>query len=174
MTEIEYEITYLAKSLPDNLESCEFKVLMDIYFPKNEEHPRLRLRQKGDKYELTKKQRVNENDASTQIETTVQLTKEEFEGLSKGDGKSLKKKRYFYSYEGRTAEIDIFEDNLSGLVVIEFEFPDKESKDTFAMPSFCLADVTQESFIAGGMLAGKSYEDISNHLDRFAYNKIQN
>ena len=45
-------------------------------------------------------------------------------------------------------------------------------KDSFVMPEFCLVDVTQEKFGAGGMLAGKSYEDIEQHLKRFGYVKL--
>ena len=40
------------------------------------------------------------------------------------------------------------------------------------MPDFCLADVTQEKFIAGGMICGKSYEDIEKELKRFNYVKL--
>ena len=40
------------------------------------------------------------------------------------------------------------------------------------MPSMALADVTQEDFIAGGLLAGKKYSDIAPELDRFEYKRI--
>jgi len=35
-----------------------------------------------------------------------------------------------------------------------------------------LADVTPEEFIAGGMLAGKRYEDVKGDLNRYKYKKI--
>ena len=40
------------------------------------------------------------------------------------------------------------------------------------MPDFCLKEVTQELFIAGGMICGKSYEDIEENLKRFNYLKL--
>ena len=40
------------------------------------------------------------------------------------------------------------------------------------MPDFCLADVTQEVFIAGGMLCGKCYKDIEDDLARIGYKKL--
>ena len=43
----------------------------------------------------------------------------------------------------------------------------EEEKNKFGMPDFCLADVTQEDFIAGGYLAGKGYVDIEKELERF-------
>ncbi|MBD3280331.1 hypothetical protein GF389_02310 [Candidatus Dojkabacteria bacterium] len=172
MSDIEYEITYLAKELPKGLEELESKILQDIYFPVSVEHPNLRIRRKGDKFELTKKSKVEEGDASMHNEMTVDLTEEEFNALAAGNGKGLKKKRYFYDYQGRTAEIDVFEDNLSGLVLVDFEFSSQEGLKAFEMPDFCLVDVTQEDFIAGGMLAGKSLLDIQDKLREFGYKII--
>ena len=40
------------------------------------------------------------------------------------------------------------------------------------MPDFCLADVTEEIFIAGGMLGGKKYKDIEIDLKKFNYKKL--
>ena len=40
------------------------------------------------------------------------------------------------------------------------------------MPNFCLAEVTHEEFLAGGMLCGKSYADIRESLKRLGYTKI--
>ena len=62
---------------------------------------------------------------------------------------------------------------LDGLVVVDFEFGTEEEKLAFEMPDFCLVEVTQEEFIAGGMLAGKSYEDIKEKLEEFGYSKHQ-
>jgi len=42
-----------------------------------------------------------------------------------------------------------------------------------ASASFALADVTQEEFIAGGMLAGKTYNNISSELKRFNYRRLE-
>ena len=40
------------------------------------------------------------------------------------------------------------------------------------IPNFCLAEVTQEEFTAGGMLCGKSYEEIEPRLRGFGYSKL--
>ena len=57
-------------------------------------------------------------------------------------------------------------------MTVDFEFETEEEKEKFEMPEFCLADVTQENFIAGGMLAGKKYKDIEKELERFEYKKL--
>ena len=60
----------------------------------------------------------------------------------------------------------------AGLVLVDVEFDSKGEKDVFVMPEFCLAEVTQESFIAGGMICGKSYDDIESKLSKFGYKKL--
>ncbi len=169
---IELEKTYLAKNLPEDLEEHDSKEVVDIYIPKESDHPSLRIRKNGDKYEITKKEPIKEGDASIQKEQTVNLKEEEFKALEKLDGKKLRKIRYSYKTENYEAEIDVFQDDLKGLVVVDVEFEVEDEKDNFEMPEFCLAEVTQEKFIAGGMLCGKSYEDIEEDLKKFNYKKI--
>ncbi len=82
------------------------------------------------------------------------------------------RKRYYYSVDGRDYEIDVFQKNLAGLVLVDIEFTSIEDKDSFTSPSFCGAEVTQEDFIAGGLLAGKSYSDIEEKLTYFGYKKL--
>jgi adenylate cyclase len=168
---IELERTFLVKTMPEGIEKCKKKEIIDIYYPKDSRHPILRLRKDGDRYELTKKSPVKEGDASRQKEQTIILTKEEFESLSKLPGKKVRKIRYFYGHEGVTAEIDVFKDALEGLVIADFEFGVPEEKEGFIMPGFCLAEVTQEESFAGGMLCGKSYEEIAPVLAVFGYEK---
>jgi len=168
---IELEKTYLAKSLPAGLEKCKHKEIIDVYIPKAHPHPKIRIRKNGDKYEITKKEPVAD-DPSHQNEQTIILTEFEFNELSKFDGKKVHKIRYYYDYKGSTAEIDVFQGALKGLVLVDFEFETVEDKAKFKMPEFCLAEVTSEQFVAGGMVCGKSYSDIEKDLKRFNYSKL--
>ncbi|MBU1975924.1 MAG: hypothetical protein KKG59_05970 [Nanoarchaeota archaeon] len=168
---IELERTFLAKHLPVGLEKCKYTEMIDIYIPKEHEHPTLRIRKNGEKCEITKKEPIAD-DASEQNEHTIPLREDEFNSLSQIDGKKVHKFRYIYPYKGRTAEIDVFQGALKGLVVVDFEFETREDKAQFQMPDFCLVDVTKEKFIAGGMVCGKSYQDIEKDLDKFKYAKI--
>ena len=169
---IELEKTYLAKMIPKDLQSCKFKEIIDVYVPKDSEHPKLRLRKNGDRFELTKKEPVVEGDASHQEEQTIKLTEIEFDALNSLEGKRVHKLRYYFDYNGMIAEIDVFQDALQGLVLVDFEFETIEEKEKFEMPDFCLADITQELFTAGGMICGKSYEDIEEDLKKFNYQKL--
>lgn len=170
---IEIEKTYLAKEVPKDLKNSKHKEIIDVYIPKEEVHPNLRLRKQGEKYELTKKQPIKEGDASQQTEQTIILTQKEFNSIySQIQGKKVRKIRYYYEYKNKIAEFDVFQDELEGLIVVDFEFETKKEKDEFEMPTFCLADITQETFIAGGMICSKKYEDIEEKLNKFGYKKI--
>jgi len=70
--ELELEKTFLVKKLPLDLFDAKSKEIIDIYFPKDSLHPKLRLRKNGDNFELTKKELVKD-DASEQIEHTIAL-----------------------------------------------------------------------------------------------------
>jgi len=170
--EIELERTFLLKKIPENLKDCKSIEIFDIYIPQSIPHPILRIRKRGDVFEITKKSPVDLNDSSEQSEETIPLTKEEFSGFLKVDGKRLRKIRYYYPINNKTAEIDVFLDDLEGLATVDFEFDSVEEKKSFVMPDFCLADVTQEKGAAGGILAGKKYSDIQPVLDKYGYKKV--
>lgn len=172
MKTIELEKTFLASRIPEGLNIDNAKEIIDIYIPASEAHPQLRIRKNGNTFEITKKYPVKEGDASEQIEQTITLTELEFKVFEKIEGKRVHKIRYTFDHNGTSGEMDVFQDDLEGLVLIDFEFDSAEEKNTFTIPNFCLADVTQEMFIAGGMLCGKKYEDIKHDLDKYSYEPI--
>ena len=171
--EEELERTFLAKYIPDDVIKSPFVLLADNYIPKNSKHPILRIRKKGDKAVITKKYQKIQGDSSVMIEETIPLTAEEYSSLNQIDGKKFSKKRYSYEYvPGKICEIDVYQDKLKGLVVIDFEFATLEDKENFSVPEFCLLEVTNEEFVAGGMLCGKSYEDLKEKLQNLGYHKL--
>jgi adenylate cyclase len=168
----EIELTYLIKELPQGVKESLKKEMLDIYIPAASEHPILRIRRSGDAYEMTKKEPITGTDSSHQLETTIPLGREEFDELGQLPGKRVEKTRYFYEEGGVQYEVDIFGGALAGLVLADVEFGSMDAKEKFSMPAWCLADVTQEKSIAGGVLAGKSYADIEEKLNAFGYKKI--
>lgn len=170
---MELEFRYLAKRLPGGYKNCKKKEILDIYLPTTSRHPILRVRKDGNRFEITKKSPVNKGDSSVQLEQTIPLTPEEFAAFEKINGKRVRKIRYYYPHDGLTAQIDVFQDDLAGLVLIDFEFKSEDQKNSFEKPDFCLTDVTNEEFIAGGMVCGKKYSDLQAKLDKFEYEKIK-
>jgi CYTH domain-containing protein len=168
---IELERTFLIKEIPERLKDSEFKEIIDVYYPKHQEHPVIRLRKSGDKFVLTKKEPLGD-DKSEQKEQNIILTEDEFNEFLKLEGKKVHKRRYLYEYNGRIAEVDVFQNDLKGLIVVDFEFDTPEEKSLFQMPEFCLCDVTQEEFIAGGKICGKTYEDVRERLEEFGYEPV--
>src|SRR6266550_2892685 len=104
MVQVELELTYLARFLPEGLEKCPSTLVADVYYPASEAHPLLRVRQRGEQYEITKKVMAHGTDSSHQIEHTIELTEAEFQALTQQGGKRVAKRRYLYNYQGRTAE----------------------------------------------------------------------
>ncbi|MEZ5942503.1 MAG: hypothetical protein R3C18_14005 [Planctomycetaceae bacterium] len=173
--ELELELTFLASPRLVTHSLLEGVDMVDVYIPSNTSvvHPRLRLRQQADRYTVTKKIPVSSDDASAHTEETICLTLDEFECLSAASGRRVAKTRYKCDLGGRIAEVDVFKESLAGLVLIDFEFANSSELLDFTPPPECLADVTQEEFIAGGVLAGKSYNDISPQLERFNYEPVR-
>lgn len=172
-TSIEYELTYVARELPIEIRSALPTRLVDIYVPEDPGlHPHLRLRRKGNAYEITKKLPNVTTDLSEHTEQTIPLEQIEFESLSSGHSRLVEKDRYAVVIQGRPAEVDVFSGKLEGLVMIDFEFLNAVDKQAFTPPDCCLADVTQAEFLAGGMLAGKSYADIEPELTKLGYKPL--
>ena len=170
--QLERERTFLAKELPQEIKTTEPTRIVDIYIPDTPAHSHLRLRQNGKTYEITKKTSVAAGDASEHIEQTIPLTEEEFAVLSRCSAKRVAKDRYRVVIDGILAEIDVFIEDLAGLVLIDFEFDTEDEKDNFIPPSIALADVTQENYIAGGLLAGKTYDTLAPELARSCSKKL--
>ena len=172
-SEIELELTYLAAQIPSEVVGVNPKTLLDVYIPADRNvHSKLRLRKKDDCYEITKKVPLDASDASIQQEFTIPIADYEFEALATASDKQIQKERYEVVIEGYSAEVDIFTGSLQGLVLIDFEFPNEAEKAAFTPPDCCLADVTQEEFIAGGELAGKTYQAIESSLKKFGYTSL--
>ena len=82
------------------------------------------------------------------------------------------KTRFYYKENGVDYEIDVFRGDLAGLVVVDVEFKSNKEKAKFVAPKWCSVEVTQEKFIAGGMVCGKKYSDLEIDLARFKYKKL--
>lgn len=170
--EIEIERTYLVRFLPPGLEKCQSKEMIDIYLPKGVLHPKLRIRKSGDKCTITKKGVINKRTASVQSEDSINITIDEWHSLANVSGNIIKKTRYYYPYKNLISEIDVFHGRLCGLVLADFEFKSRSEANKFKKPDFCLADVTEEEAIAGGILSRHSFSSLKNVLDRFGFKRI--
>ena len=167
----EFELTYLPKELPKAVWNAPAKETLDIYIPTTLEHPTLRIRRSGNTHEITKKAPIAD-DSSHQLETTIPLSADEFADLEMLPGKRISKTRYYYEEKDVEYQVDVFREGLEGLVLVDIEFKSHAEKSAFRPPTWLLVEVTQEKFIAGGMLCGKKYGDIEKQLEAFGYKKL--
>jgi CYTH domain-containing protein len=174
MRTIELEKTYLPKRMPEEIADATPERMIDVYIMNDVgEHPNLRVRQRGDRFVITKKYPMQDGDASRQIENSIPIDKTEFGILRRAQPVLLvEKDRYNVEIAGHPAEVDVFRGDLAGLVLIDFEFATPEEQEKFGTPEVALADVTNVGFIAGGLLAGKTYADIESRLKDLGYKKL--
>ncbi len=139
----------------------------------NEDHPHLRLRRNGERLELTKKYPKSIDSSLEMIEETIKLNEKEFAALKKLESSKQSKIRYNYRYNNIDAEIDIWTEDLEGLAIIEFEVTSKEIAETLEIPDFCLVEITNIEWLAGGKLSGKKYAELTEKLEEFGYKPLK-
>ena len=102
-------------------------------------HDEVRLRQSG----MRKKLSVKKGSGLIRQETEVEITEEQFATLWPcTEGRRLEKTRYRLAYQGLTIELDVFAGDLSGLMVAEVEFPDRDAADHFQAPTWFGEELT--------------------------------
>lgn len=134
---MEIERKYLIKTLPDNLASYHFHQIEQGYLNTT---PVIRIRRQDDEYYLTYKSKG----LMVREEYNLPLTKEAYMHLlPKIDGNLIAKKRYLIPLDSAlTIELDVFEGNLSPLVLAEVEFPTEDDANSFTPPEWFGEDVT--------------------------------
>ena len=148
---MEIERKFLVKHLPENLEQYPHACLEQGYLCTA---PVVRARKEGDRYVLTYKGKG----LLEREEYNLPLTEEAYRHLiAKADGRIITKVRYRIPLpDGLTAELDLFAGDLSGLTVIEVEFPDRARALSFVPPEWFGADVTMDGRYQNSRLSDPS------------------
>lgn len=162
-SKIERERRYLLQDLPEGLSRADPHVqITDNYITGT----RLRIRKvrepRTNKWtvKFTQKFAPNPQDFSRTVITNTYLNALEAESLSMFDTNEIRKNRYKFDYEGKTFSIDMFLGDLFGLVLAEVNFDTDEELDSFPMPGFAIADVTNNVVFTGGSLCQVTFADI--------------
>lgn len=136
---MEIERKFLTKEIPFDITEYPCLAISQAYLSFS---PTIRIRQSNDDYILTVKGKGHL--AREEFELT--LTQEEYKRLSrKTEGTPVVKKRYLVPLEqGLTAEVDLYEGSLSGLMTTEVEFPSLEAAEQFVPPEWFGRDVSGE------------------------------
>ncbi len=158
---MEIERKYLVRELPANLDSYPHVEIEQGYLCTS---PTLRIRKAGDAYILTIKEKLpTYSSAIHNREEEFTLSAEKFEILkAKCEGTMVLKTRYRIDlrrsegdglYSNLVAELDIFHDRLEGLQLVEVEFPDTVSADSFVKPDWFGEDVSCDKRYSNSHLA---------------------
>ncbi len=134
---MEIERKYLVRKLPENLEQYNKKEIAQGYLCTE---PVVRIRRSNDDYYMTYKG----DGLMVREEYNLPLTQEAYEHLRpKIDGLLIAKTRYLIPLDNKlTAELDVFEEDLNGLVIVEVEFNTVEEANAFHAPDWFGKDVT--------------------------------
>lgn len=141
---MEIERKFLVRQCPEELAAYPHSRLTQSYISRN---PVIRLRKTESGgctgYVLT----VKGSGLAVRQEFELPLQEEEYNRLlTKTEGKVLQKVRYRIPLEsGYTAELDIFEGELTGLCLVEVEFPDEEAMRAFTAPDWFGEDVSNSA-----------------------------
>lgn len=135
---MEIERKYQINQIPADLSKYEFKEIEQGYLCHN---PTIRIRKSNNDFILTYKSKIGieETKKGSPVinqEVELLLTQEAYQTLkAKIDGNMIYKTRYILPIEnGLIAELDIFKGLLSGLVIVEVEFPDLKTSMNFMPP----------------------------------------
>jgi CYTH domain-containing protein len=166
---IERERRYLLQDLPAGLtRTSSHMQITDNYITGT----RLRLRKvrnpQTNKWivKFTHKWAPDPKDLSRTLITNIYLTAYEYETISIFEGNEIRKNRYVLEFEGRKFSVDMFLGDLLGLVLAEVGFESDEELDSFPMPSFALADVTNNEVFTGGRLCHLTFDDVRGEVKR--------
>ena len=152
-TVVEHERRWLSREVPHE-RVIRSERIVDLYVTGS----RLRLREArpidGGPARL-RLSRKGEIDARTRLVTSIYLPEQEFAILAASlPGLRLKKLRHtLQSPSGVVLSVDQFEDELSGLIMVEAEFSSDELMTAFRAPDFALREVTDDARYTGAHLA---------------------
>jgi CYTH domain-containing protein len=164
---IERELRYLLQDLPEGLTRADHHLqITDNYITGT----RLRIRKvrdpKTNKWvvKFTQKFAPDPKDLSRTIITNTYLNAIEAETFAIFEANEIRKNRYKFEFEGRQFSIDMFLGDLFGLILAEVSFETDEELDSFPMPPFAVADVTNNEIFTGGRLSQLTFAEIKDEL----------
>ncbi len=150
---MEIERKFLICRLPDALDGYPCHQIEQAYLCTN---PVVRVRRQDDRFILTYKGQG----MMAREEYNLPLTQTGYlHLLGKADGNVITKKRYVIPLASDLkAELDIFEGKFTGLRLVEVEFPDEQTANSFTAPDWFGEDVTY---------SGAYHNSVLSTLERF-------
>ena len=142
--------------------------ITDHYIP----NTTLRLRRMQTEHEVTfklaQKLRVHPHETRVILHTNFYLLEAEYLLLASTlPSHQLEKRRFRFHGATIPMAIDQFQGQLEGLVIAEVDFDPDGDPSSLSMPSFALAEVTDDERFTGARLAVTTHLQVKTLLDEF-------
>lgn len=146
----EIERKFLIDQAPDWLDDCECERISQGYLAVVEAEREVRLRRRGDDAFLT----VKIGSGESRREEEIRLHNGQLEALWECTEQArVFKSRYEVPLDELTAVVDVYEQELSGLIAAEVEFSSTEQAKAFEAPEWFGRELTGEHGYANQSLA---------------------
>lgn len=147
----EIERRFLVSELPAFITSQYRGIsMLQGYISESTSSRQVRIRSKGDHYYLT----VKDPGLLEREEVEISLSAEQFHALWPLTQKRfIHKTRFEIPHGEYTIELDVFDDNLKGLIMAEVEFDSVENSKKLNVPSWFGKEVTHDLHYANSQLA---------------------
>jgi CYTH domain-containing protein len=144
---MEIERKWVLEAPPDGLPSGE---RVEQGYVALDDHAEVRVRRKGAEHTLT----IKSEPGLTRVEEELAIDAERFASLwALTEGRRVVKTRHNVALGELTAEVDVYEGDLGGLVTAEVEFPSEEASRAFDPPEWLRREVTGDPRYANRTLA---------------------
>jgi adenylate cyclase len=148
---VEIERKFVLPAPPPGLDSRDHAQIEQGYVALDGNGTEVRIRRRGDKRVMT----IKSGSGLVRTEEEWPLEPERFDALwPLTDGRRVIKTRYLVPLEDElTAEVDVYEGALSGLVTAEIEFDSERDSEAFEAPDWLGREVTGDGRYANRALA---------------------
>lgn len=137
----EIERKFLVERLPTALSGLTGAAVRQGYLITAGGGVELRIRQKGARFSQT----IKSGEGLSRTEIEIELSNDQFQQLwPYTEGRRVSKTRYTLPVENLTAELDRFDGDLAGLLLVEVEFSSVDASRLFEPPDWFGADVTED------------------------------
>ncbi|MFL6373102.1 MAG: hypothetical protein ACJ73D_00400 [Pyrinomonadaceae bacterium] len=163
---VEYERRWLVRPAADWRQLVEpySKHLHDRYI----DHTRLRLRYLTNSDTGPQPCKLGKKYASRspykQPIVGIELSRDETSLLEALPARTITKRRYYFHRRDDIFSIDVFEEDLAGLVICEFEAESIDALMAVEPPDFLTVEVTNDIFFTGGSLCRITASELKEKL----------
>ena len=147
---VEIERKYVLPAAPPELEGHTGERIQQGYVAVADDGVEVRVRRRGDETVLT----VKSGPGHVRVEEELPIDERRFAALwPLTEGRRLTKTRHLVPLGDLTAEVDVYDDALAGLVTAEVEFASTEDSARFVAPEWLGREVTGDPRYANQSLA---------------------